>query len=131
MFEITAAVRSNVWWLGLSILGERRFALYLWASVALAVLFVMDGALALRKHETDLGFVALKGPLTIVVVGVFVVIAHGWRIRTDVAPPDAISRLSDLPIAIRILADPWLTAAFITSVALLAVLTAASGLRQR
>ena len=131
LFEITNAVRLNVWWIGLSVLGEHRFALYLWASVALAVLFVIDGAVAIRQRDLGIGFVGFRGPFAIVVVSVFIVIAHGWRIRTDVAPIDAISGLSDLPIAVRILADPWLAGTLITLATLCVVLFTARAMRKQ
>lgn len=97
----------------------------------MAAVFVIDGALAICQHDVGLAFVGLRGPFAIVVVSVLIVIAHGWRIRTDVAPTDAISRLSDLPIAVRILADPWLAGAVITLATLCVVFATTRATRKK
>jgi len=131
LVEISNAVRSNVWWIGRAVLAEQRFSLYLWASVALSLLFVVEGAVTIRERQAGRGFLGLLGPLAIVLVGVLIIIAHGWRIRTDVAPADGISTLSDLPIAVRVLADPWLAAVLIAVVATCAAWSSIHVLRGR
>jgi hypothetical protein len=117
LVELSNSVRSNIWWIGESVLTEPRFALYLWAAVALGILFVIEGVLALRERTAGLGFLCLQGPLAIAVLIALLCIAHGWRIRTDVAPADAISGLSNLPVPVRILADPWYAGSLIGLVA--------------
>jgi hypothetical protein len=84
-------------------------------------LFVTEGVLAARRSELRIAFLCLQGPLMILLLTAFISIAHGLRIRTDVAPSDGISTLSDLPVAVRILADAWIAGPLISIVAASAV----------
>jgi hypothetical protein len=119
LVEVTSAVRSNVWWIDASVFTMPRFSVYLWAAVGLALSFVIEGAVAISQSRVNISFIALRGPLAVLMVSLLIVIARGWRIRTDVGPENAISSYSDLPIAVRILADPWLTGLLVGLVAVL------------
>jgi hypothetical protein len=131
IIEIASSVRANVWWIGRSVLAEQRFAFYAWVAVGLGVLFVVEGIAAIREAQASIGFVCCRGPFMLGLLCALILIARGWRTRTDVAPADSISTLSDLPIAVRILADPWLAAVFIAIVAVGAVFSIVYSLASR
>jgi len=131
ILEICNAVRSNVWWIGRSVLAEQRFAFYLWTGVSIGVLFVIEGVTSIRRSAVSMSFVAFQAPFILMLLPALIIVAHGWRIRTDVAPADGISALSDLPATVRILADPWLAGSLITMVTVGAAAAAVKPLRRR
>lgn len=107
LIETAASLRASVWWLDRTVLSQARFSGYLWTAVAVAIGFLVQGVLAVRPNGEKPFVQVAHGAFGIVVVASLIVVAHGWRIRTDVAPPNAVSSMSDLPFTIRLLADPY------------------------
>ena len=114
--EICRAIRANVWWMSEMALASSIFALYVWVSIGLSLLFIATGVLTLRQRDPDVGFLAVHAPLSLLLLTAFIRIADGWRIQTDVAPRDGISSMSELPLRIRALADPILSALILTMI---------------
>ncbi len=125
LWSICLSVHYNVWWMSRTVLLEVRLALYLWTGIAVALLFVLRGiAIAWSRATTQPSSLEYAESLFTICVGSALgVIAFGWRIRTDVGPPEAIERLNDLPMTVRILADPWLSYSFLGAVAIVAFLS--------
>ena len=119
LWSICAAVQANLEWMPRSLLLLPRLPFYLWTGVAVALLLVLRGVVMERAVVfSSLEFV--EGLLMAGVGIALIVIASGWRIVTDMGPVDPIHGLSDLPTAMRILADPWASYTFLGLVAVVA-----------
>jgi hypothetical protein len=115
LWSICAAVQYNVWWMSSPVLLEFRLGLYLWSAVAMAVTFVLRGVVTASLVTMRTSFVLADAALELSVAGTLIVVACGWRIRTDVAPPQGVHELRELPVSIRLLADPWISGVTILS----------------
>jgi hypothetical protein len=124
LWSICLSVHYNIWWLSRTVFLEVRLTVYLWTGVAVALLFVVRGiVMAWSLAMTRLSSLEYAESLFTIGVGSALgVIAFGWRIRTDVGPTEAIQRLSDLPMTVRVLADPLLSYSFIGAIAFVAFL---------
>lgn len=107
LIEIVRAVRWNLFWMDRAIVAEPRFSLYVGGALAIAVLIVTRGVTA-REIAPLMrrAFIFIEAPLTLLVSGLLITIAHGWRMRTDVAPLDGAST-DVMPFLIRVVANGW------------------------
>lgn len=129
--EICRAVRANVWWMSEVVLLSAIFAVYVWASIGLSLLFITTGVLTLRQRDPDFGFLTVHAPLCLLLLTIFIWIADHWRIQTDVAPQDGISSISELPLRIRALADPIFSAVILAIIGVCALAVIAHALSNR